>query len=211
MLYAFEAIDLQGVKNVTVENFNITSFWQPIQARDCVNLQIKANTLTDCPSVAINFDSVNNSVIADNFLAGTIDVWGDGESSNNTIIGNIISNVAEGIQIYGSSHNVITGNILTNVYDSIGVAGNSTVISNNIIVNGIEGIYAGGDATVFGNFISNVTDAGLSISDQNNRVYENTVENAKYGVWLQASGSNASGNTIFYHNNFINNTLRCPI
>ena len=204
--YAFEAIDLQGVKNVTVENFAITSFWRPIQAHNSLNLRINSNNLTDCPSVAITFDSVNNSVIANNFLAGTIDLWGNGGSQNNTIVGNTLSNIAEGIQIYGSNGNTITGNTLTNVYDSIGVSGNSTEISNNIIINGIAGIAADGAATVFGNFINNITDAALIVSDQNNRVYENTVENARYGVWLQASNSNASEDTVFYHNNFINNT-----
>jgi parallel beta-helix repeat protein len=206
-VYAYEAIDLQNVTNVTVENFNLDSFWQPIQAHDSLNLQIKANNLTNCPSYAISFDSCNNSVIAGNNLEGTIyitNIYGDGESTNNIIIGNTISDVAEGIQISESSHNVISDNILTNVYDNIGVDGNSSVISNNIIINGIEGIFAGGDTAIFGNTIDTMTDIGLGVSGQNDKIYENTVENAKYGVSLQTS--NESGTTIVYHNNFINDT-----
>ena len=72
------------------------------------------------------------------------------------------------------------------------------------MVNGIEGIFAGGDTAIFGNTIDNMTDIGLAISGQNNKIYANTVENAKYGVCLQTSSE--SENTVFYDNNFINNT-----
>lgn len=210
--YAYEAIDLQNVTNVTVENFNVDSFWQPIQAHDSLDLQIKANNLTNCASIAISFDSCNNSVISGNILEGTIgitNIYGDGESTNNTIIGNSLFDVAEGIQISGSSYNVISGNTLTDVYDNIGVDGNSSVISNNIMINGIEGIFAGGDTSIFGNTIYNMTDIGLAISGQNDKVYENTVENAKYAVCLQTSGE--SENTVFYHNNFINDTQNVQV
>jgi parallel beta-helix repeat protein len=205
--YDYEAIDLQNVTNVTVVNFNLDSFWQPIQAHNSLNLQIKANNLTNCASEAISFDSCNNSVIAGNNLEGTIcitNIYGEGESTNNTIIGNTLYDAAEGIQISDSSNNVISDNKLTNIYDNIGIDGDSNIISNNTIINGIEGIFAGGASSIFGNTIDNMADIGLGVSGQNNKIYENTVESAKYGVFLQTS--NESESTVFYHNNFINNT-----
>ena len=140
-VYAYEAIDLQNVTNVTIESFRVDSFWQPIQAHDSLNVQIKANNLTNCGSEAIRFDSCNNSVIAHNILEGTIDIdnnYDEGESTNNTIIGNTLYDASEGIQIYGSSNNVISDNVLTNVYDDIGIDGNSSTISNNIIINELK-------------------------------------------------------------------------
>jgi parallel beta-helix repeat protein len=163
--------------------------------------------LTNCASEAISFDSCNNSVIAGNNLEGTIcitNIYGEGESTNNTIIGNTLYDAAEGIQISDSSNNVISDNKLTNIYDNIGIDGDSNIISNNTIINGIEGIFAGGASSIFGNTIDNMADIGLGVSGQNNKIYENTVESAKYGVFLQTS--NESESTVFYHNNFINNT-----
>ncbi len=204
-VWAYEAIDLQNVKNVTVENFDVDSFWQPIQAHDSLNFQIKDNNLTNCGSEAIMLDSCNGSVVSGNILEGSIDIFnGVAQSATNAITGNTLYDAAEGIQIYGSSFNIISGNLLTNIYDNIGVDGNSSVISNNVMLNGIEGIFAGGDTVIFGNTVDNMTDIGLEVQGQNNTIYANTVENAKCGVSLQIS--NGPGSTVFYDNNFINIT-----
>jgi nitrous oxidase accessory protein NosD len=285
-VYADEAISLQNVQNVTVENLDIDSFLQPIQAQDSLNLQIEENNFTNCapaPCVAINLNSCNDSVIERNTLQGIVDIWSplthnvtmntisEGiqiyQSSCDSITGNTLRNLCECILVEDSNSSIISNNIIVNggigVYDEGGSAtilensiynvtdtglwisgqdSNSTIVSNNVIANGTGGIVAGGNATILGNSIYNMTGAGVWISGPDNIIYENTIENAAWGVWL-ATGSYSEGSdyyyitglnpgqdniicentienvacgvcldtgnfsgTVFYHNNFINNT-----
>ncbi len=204
-VFAAEAISLQNVQNVTIENFVFDSFLQPIQAQDALNLQIEENNFTRCapaPSVTIAFDSCNDSVIARNSLEGIVEIW-------NPLTHNVTMNtVSDGIQVWQSSNNTITGNTLRNVGYSILVEdSNSSIISNNIMVNDTSGIYTDGSSTVFGNSIYNVTGTGLWVSGQDNVLVNGNSSIVSNNVIVNGGvGIVAGGNAIIFGNSIYNVT-----
>ena len=106
----------------------------------------------------INFLAGINNVISDNILDNSgIDI----ESSNNTIIGNTISNSSSGISLYNhASTNLLLKNNISNCTFAIGGGDtnvNNTITENNIVGNYAVALYNGivDDTFVLNNFINN--------------------------------------------------------
>lgn len=106
----------------------------------------------------INFLAGINNVISDNILDNSgIDI----ESSNNTIIGNTISNSSSGISLYNhASTNLLLKNNISNCTFAIGGGDtniNNTITGNNIVGNYAVALYNGivNDTFVLNNFINN--------------------------------------------------------
>ena len=106
----------------------------------------------------IDFLAGINNVISDNVLDNSgIDI----ESSNNTIIGNTVSNSDSGITLYNhASTNLLLKNNISNCTFAIGGGDtnvNNTVTENNIVGNYAVALYNGivDDTFVLNNFINN--------------------------------------------------------
>jgi parallel beta-helix repeat protein len=137
-------------------------------------------------------------------------------ASHCNISGNHVTNNSYGISLYGSSYNSISGNNIANnrygIYLGGGASNNK--ISGNNITNNIYGAffdYSIKNNTVYGNNITNNTlgiclDGYISATykecPENNTIYENNIaDNTEAGVKLLGLDN------IFYHNNFLNNTI----
>lgn len=183
--YAYEGVDLEGVTNVTVENFRVDSFWQPILVDDSSRVQIEANNITNCPFCAVEIDESNYTVVENNFSEGTIAVsWA---SIHDSVVNNTLVDAEDGIQVYQGSYNTVIANNFRNVSEGIGVSGNSNVISNNVIVNGSVGIeiYEGSDNLIAGNTLADVyVNIGLDGSPGviSNVISNNTLVNGVEGI-----------------------------
>jgi len=113
-------------------------------------------------------------------------------TKNTTITKNKITNSLSGVMLIESSNNSISGNSITNNY--LGV---------------VLGLRSSGN-TVSGNKITNNYD-GLAFVGRSNVLYENSITNNCYGVylsfWVDTWGARLPAcNNKFYHNNFIDNT-----
>ena len=83
-----------------------------------------------------NFNNISNNIISNNWNAGLIISY----SSNNTIIGNDVSNSGSGINLFFSRDNIISDNsIISNNYEGIYFyrSKNNTILENKISDNGI--------------------------------------------------------------------------
>jgi len=114
-----------------------------------------------------------------------------GQSSNNTIKGNIVSsNSANGIMLGGSSNNIIANNNV-NSNDNYGISlssgSNNNTITDNNASNNDEGIF-------------------LHSSSDNNITRNNVNSNDNYGIYLDSSNGNIIYNNYFDNmNNFQDN------
>jgi parallel beta-helix repeat protein len=113
-------------------------------------------------------------------------------ANDSVIINNIITNGFTGIEQYGSHNNTIQDNIISNNLGSGIYFANSTrnLISSNVMAN---------------NAISDFWHAGIFLisgSDEN-MVENNTILSSTTGIGLEYSNDN-----IFFHNEFINNTVQ---
>jgi parallel beta-helix repeat protein len=138
-----------------------------------------------------------------------------GQNAINISDNRIISNQNEGIALDSSLNNIIIGNLISlNSYEGVYLQlSNNTMISDNIILGNRWGV---GLLSSSDNRISNNTVAFHSASDGNGIYMDN------YGELYTSTGNTFDGNTIrnntigisifmcnssiFYHNNFINNT-----
>jgi parallel beta-helix repeat protein len=177
----------------------------------------------------VNGTAANNKM-TNNFNYG---VYIAGNSRNNTVIGNNVSaNGATGLGGHGilveqSTFNIIASNTV-NDNEVSGImlyngTNNNTVINNNLYSNtdwGIYSTYSNGNLFT-GNNISftissggpGVKGIGIGIGDinpppidysDNNVLFNNTIWNNTYGVYLKVW---TVGNRV-YHNNIINNTYQ---
>ena len=156
-------------------------------------------------------------------------------STGNTIANNIMVNDWTGIDLYLSSNSTLANNsIVCNNLNAHGIqflhSHDNVVIDTKISVSGTQSCAifisnsnstsiarcsgrASGDSSLgiylYGSS-NNVTtssltgkDRGISLFGSNNTIVGNNITDSNCGVWLL----NSSGN-VFYHNNFINNTLQ---
>jgi parallel beta-helix repeat protein len=107
------------------------------------------------------------------------------ESSNDSILRNIIENKFDGVDLLGASDCLISENVIThNPIQGINpVQTTSTVISKNTIIDSLEGIYL--------------------LESSGNTVVGNTFSNNFYGVETYSS----SNNNKLYHNNFFSSLV----
>jgi nitrous oxidase accessory protein NosD len=183
--------------NVTITNFCISQFTEPIWIRNSSDITVKNNNLTLGYPLIVEY------------------------SSNNTITGNIISNGIQQLNVSCStiSRNTITGGGYVGLADYTGKENiiiqnsflNSSIYSDgwdstvveNTVINGGTGIRIEGvRITVYSNVLVNCTD-GLYINGLNSIICKNSVYNASTGVLLNDNPYQPlTGNNTFYDNNF---------
>lgn len=202
-------IFLQNVSNVTIMKNEIVLLKYGILAINCSNIVCIDNTISNV-SKAISLDSCENCAISNNKVnsAGLAIENCATNSMNNTITQNIITNSIEGIMVEGA-FTAITENYIVNVYRQIGVLSNNTKISKNYGANGIAGIMLiGANCNIHNNEGSNFSDSYIIInSGSNNKFYENTISNSERAIIFRTNDEKKIGNNLFYHNNFINNSI----
>jgi len=227
-----KGIYLFGVSNVTIIETNIKNFFYGVCLELSSHNSIFGNNITN-NGVGIYLawnDSSNNIIsgnnITDNgagiFIKGSynnitdnlIDSNGRGihlteHSPYNFIAYNrITSQGGCGIELMGySDNNIIQGNYISNssgiTYPGFGIRIGSA--HNNLITKNLLEKNAG--PGVFINCAWWEVSPGVieGESSQNNRVYQNTFVMNEYGVKIEDDWDHSTN--IFYHNNFINNTV----
>ena len=164
------------------------------------NVTIKDITIEAAYSAIFVEDSYNIRISGNNITNNEstgINIW---HSSNCSIFGNNIrNNKKRGIWFFGaSSNNKIYGNNITNstkgVFFDLSCK-NYKIYENNITSNH------------YGISLEGILSVGYKECPENNRIYgNNIVNNTDAGVLLDGSLDN-----VFYHNNFINNTLQIKV
>jgi nitrous oxidase accessory protein NosD len=136
---------------------------------------------------SINCDGSYNSVFANNVEMGSIGCGGTGGS--NLVYGNIVK---DGEGIWACVGNIVAKNTITNCSQGVNIGwGFNNIICGNIITNNREGL--------------------TKIEGLNNTFYANYVANNSVGVKIGIKSWQHTGNTTFYHNNFINNIQQTQI
>ncbi len=153
-------------------------------------------------------DGYGDNIVFDNHVSSNLEhgIHLRYHSNGNTVIGNNISNNANGIYLSDSSENNIVGNNVSfnNGYGiGLGLSRNNR-ITGNVINNNSEGInlsLSSANNVMTGNNISN-NGNGIAIfySHDNTIVSNSFYMNTWYGIDIK----NDDNNTI-YHNNFIDN------
>jgi parallel beta-helix repeat protein len=203
-------ISVPNRNNITITNFSIKQYTEPIWLQNSTYITIKNNYLTDGYPYAVLIDYSNNNSIIENQISGAITQL-DG-SSNNKISENTITNSYTGIADYYGQNNEISKNNFGNDNISIISESTKTVVSENNVLNGDMGILIEGpDYAVFKNNIVECK-TGLSVTCTNSAIYENNVNNSTTSIILNSNSFNAeTGNNTFYHNNFMLSTKNLEV
>lgn len=226
---AAEGIIIEEKTNITIENVCLKQFYTGISLTSSSNITINKNTLTDIHS-AINLDSCNGTTITGNKEKNVVSAiriannYGQGESTNNIVMQNHITNALTGVSITPGSFNIISENSFVDVTVAIVEGGNTTIISKNSMVNGRTGISIGGtfgtdydpsiggsNCVIFRNYIANFSETGITAVGANNTIYENMIKDTKTGVKLEGTNWINASNNRFFYNNLINNTQSIAI
>jgi len=153
-------------------------------------------------------DSSNNSIYGNAITNNELGIVLS-NSDYNTIHGNHITHNAYGIwfQMLKSSNNAISGNNITNnEWDGIHLleSSNNTISGNNVTTNN-DGIYLihSSNNIMSGNNVTTNNYSGVRLTDASdyNALSGNNLINNGYGIWIEASWNN-----IIYHNNFVDNS-----
>jgi len=187
--------------NVTITNLNVEQYVFSINITGSSNIFVNNNEL-DSQWLLIN--SSTNNTITENVIIGGIQVT---NSVNNIIAKNRITNAIDGIFLCSSSFNIVQENLLENCDCAILIQGTCENVSNNHIIKGRVGIAVEGSRNkIFKNDIRKNSEAGISVNlGNNNTIYENIIENNKYGVIIGFTYHLNAENNTFYHNDFLNN------
>jgi parallel beta-helix repeat protein len=142
----------------------------------------KFNNVIDNTIYGIALGESENNIIINNQISWFSGIHFIVNNSNNTLIGNTISNCNEGISFGDvregyNTNNTIKNNIISNNYNGIAFYLHGTQINNNIIDSNV----------IFNNF-----GEGICLSGANNIITNNTITNNSIGIKL----NNAHLNTI---------------
>jgi hypothetical protein len=156
--------------------------------------------------------SGDSCIVSDNYIVGTY--YGIFSSAPNLakIIGNSIVNASKnGIRICGGSQNTISDNFCTGSGQSdAAIDGYSDLIARNTFIDSaMHGLGLGASySVIFGNNLTgNAKGAGVYFGASNSIFAANTVDQNKWGVYLENSFKAPTNNT-FYYNNFLNNSVQ---
>ena len=188
-------INMTKRNNVTLKNVEVYSFTYGIYLRDSSNNTLIGNTVSG------NLNGI--------FLPG---------SSNNVLASNSASSNHHGIYcIFGSSNNLLIGNIVSS-NDEFGIwleidSNNNTLIGN-IVSSNYAGIYLldSSDNILSGNNVSSNSRYGIHLlkTCNNNTLVGNAVSNNNYGIYFEGwrDGINLlfPSNSVVIHNSFVQNT-----
>ncbi len=194
-------ITLTGRSNIIIKNVKITGWFRGI------NL----DTLMEVPSRYSKSNRITENTITANTMGILLN-----EASNNSIIGNTITNIkGEGIGIDYSHDNTISGNTISNTSVSIHCdwESNNNTITGNTVTDNMNGINIARSSynQISDNTITNTYGAGIGLSQgsSNNYIHGNTLtnnaEHAKIGGEGAALWFGDSSNNVIYHNNIIDN------
>jgi parallel beta-helix repeat protein len=209
----YAGITVSNVNSVKIQNMTIRGFGRGVNLVNSSNNIIIGNKIEGC-AYAVSLSSSDGNCIAENSMSYSYGVSGKG-SFNVIIENNFTSGLSGpgqgiGVDFWGSNNNTISGNHFVDEF-SISVRGNYNTVSYNTLTDGEAGIFLI-DASynqVFRNTIKGKTDSGSGAlylaRANNNKIYENHIENNALGVCVgNPIDSNTAGNT-FYRNNFLNN------
>jgi nitrous oxidase accessory protein len=154
-----------------------------------------------------NHNAISSNTVTGN-VAGSLIIH---DSHHNIITNNSVFEDASGIILTFSTWNIVIANNVSNT-ESAGIGldySSNNTIEDNWLLGNWEGIALGYSRMnlIKANMMLNSSDVGLCISDAspNNLVTDNTVSNNRIGVEIKFTN-----NSIFYHNNFINNVNNHP-
>lgn len=221
-----------NAKNVTIENCNITGFYNAIEIKNSVGGKILNNTLYFNFASGIEMNGSSNYTILENKIYNNS--W-DGiflfNSNGNVIVNNtIVRNKVDGIQIYhGSYDNTVSENNLiendghaiaptqcrNNVEDMTNLGGEGKPIkyvanNNNIEIKNTEEFSEIVFCNVNNSKIKNIkinngkfkTDGILLVDSNNNKIENSYLINVRAGVYLYNSKDNMIESNIIENSNF---------
>jgi parallel beta-helix repeat protein len=201
-------IHIENLRDVTIENFNFSSYTGNVYIINSTGVVVQNNNFTKV-STGIMLDSSSNCRIIQNNFVSSIAVSsfqsnGHSESQNNFISKNTIYNAYSfGIQLRDIS-SIVTDNLFVNSWNSVQAGVNAT-IARNTFINGSCAIRVNSYNQVYDNSISNLYDEGITLSGFNSSIYRNTITNCSNAIMIHGPNSQIGGNTI-WHNDFVNNT-----
>jgi parallel beta-helix repeat protein len=178
-------ITLNGANYCTVEENNVENNWWDgiILDSSCNSIVVRNNVTADMmDGIVVGGHGYNDSVVGNN-IGGNQDGVALG-CSNTSVVGNNISYNMAGIFL-GSDFNNIVGNNMIHDFWGFWCEGcnNNSIVGNNIAECTQYGFY-------FGFNCNNNSIVGNNVTDNNLAVYSH------------------SGNNIFYHDNFVGNTVQ---
>jgi parallel beta-helix repeat protein len=203
-------ISLEGRKNITIKNLQITEFNTGLRGRNCKGIKILCNKITNTVKGLWFLRSSHNILSSNNIIGNSNGIFFESDCFNFIISENNVSDNYYGIKIQLSNNNTISGNhIAKNTYGiSIEFSSNYNVVSKNRITNNYNGIGLGSSLgnIVYGNNITNNTKYGVALVSQasHNTFSGNNITKNAAGIYI----SESSNNNTFHHNNFINNTMQ---
>lgn len=192
-------ISVSNRANVTITNFCISQFTQPIWIQNSSDVTVKNNNITLGYPYSILIDNSSDNTITGNSLSGILQL---DNSSYNTISHNTITgSYYTGIADYEGKENNIVKNSFNNTY--IYSDGRESIISENSVINALTCLRIEGEKiTVSSNLFVNCTD-GISINGLSCIIYKNSVYNSSDCLLLNDNPYQPlTGNNTFYDNNF---------
>jgi len=198
-------ISVPNRANVTITNFAISQFTQPVWLQNSSQITVKHNNITYGYPYSILVDSSINNTITGNRITGSSFSHGILQlvnSSYNTISDNTVTYSYTGIADYDGKENLIVHNSFRNVNESIISVSKGSIIFENSIMNGDTGLMIEGQKTVVSsNTIVNCS-YGIYSNSLSGVFSENSVYNASTCLSLNGAPYLPLGNNTFYRNSF---------
>jgi parallel beta-helix repeat protein len=187
-----------AVVNITAPNVTIQGF--TIQSLAYSDSSLRAS------GISINADGAN---ITENTIVNTYyGVFCSSQSGVTIAYNNITNSAKEGIRWCGGSQDSFIGNIITNSKQSaISLEGFQHVIANNTMINNGRAVgLAASYCIVFGNVVSDDSGSGFYIGGSYNIICANTLTNSYDGLHFTFTFANPQEN-LLYLNNIYDNTF----
>jgi parallel beta-helix repeat protein len=211
----WDYVDNSEIRNVWVHdcttNKGITE-WGGIQLLNCDFDKIAGNRSYDNLEYGIQLGdflggtgSCTGILLEDNICLqnGISNIWLY-DSSNNTVVGNIIQGNSLSIYLITSDNNTIMGNIIQSTSTAIYLDNSSgNTVASNIIQTTSDGIAldSSNDNTITANNCLGC-DTGIDLnSSDNNTIVGNTLNTGNYGIQLSGNNNTMVGNIIQGNNN----------
>jgi len=175
---------------VIVRNITIRNNW------DGVLLAFVTNSTVENVNVTNNYCGIHLHGCSSNTLVGNsatenemgIELYGG--SGDHTLLRNYLVNNKVGIRLSSGSNNSVLYNIVANnTWAGIRVVGYDNIIRGNLVANNAHEL--------------SIPPGGITLEGGRNTIYENTLVNNLYGMYLLVSPDNT-----IYHNNFVDNTIQ---
>jgi len=195
-------VGIVNSENITVKNLILKNNHEGVLLADTTDSTVENLTIFDT-EIGVRLDQSSKNTVRKNSItnlsfAGVLlySDWSEIGSDHNTISENIISNSFYGIALgFRALFNLIKGNQINSTSRGISIGpwhtmgySSYNVISQNIVSNNIEGI------TLW--------------ETQGNTFFENTLLTNRYGVFADSGTVGYSKDNLFYHNNFVKNTIQ---